>query len=173
MDNTKKLKGRDLVVGGRYLHVNGLFIRQIDEIEGDTVHYHDQHGHGQCGKGVFLRQCPTLATPEAEARAAAELREHLRTTAKGEFTLRDEANALTAYAFRNGFLEELHAGKASELLERPGLSRISDEEMRQLMIEASAKVAGLLRLKSETPAKYEELIRDYNRAYCRNWDRKG
>ena len=51
---------------------------------------------------------------------------------------------------------------------RPG----ADEEMRQLMIESAAKVAGLLRLKSETPAKYEELIRDYNRAYCRNWDRK-
>ena len=27
------------------------------------------------------------------------------------FTLRDEANALTAHAFRNGFLEDLHAGK--------------------------------------------------------------
>jgi hypothetical protein len=29
----------------------------------------------------------------------------------GEFTIRDEADALTAFAFRNGFLEDLYAGK--------------------------------------------------------------
>ena len=79
-----------------------------------------------------------------------------------EFTIRDEANALTACAFRGGFLEDLHAGKPSELLTRPGLSRISDEEMRKLMIMASAKLEELLRLKSETLAKYEEWVRDYN-----------
>ena len=37
MSNPERLKSKDLVVVGRYLHVNRLFIRQIDAIEGDTV----------------------------------------------------------------------------------------------------------------------------------------
>ena len=45
MPGPEQLKPKDLVVGGRYLHVNRLFIRQIDGIEGDTVIYHDQYGH--------------------------------------------------------------------------------------------------------------------------------
>src|ERR1044072_2130071 len=44
----------------------------------------------------------------------------------GGFTLRDEANAIVACAFRNGPLEDLHAGKYSELLEDRTLSRITD-----------------------------------------------
>jgi len=44
-----------------------------------------------------------------------------------EFTLRDEANAICAYAFRNGFLEDLHAGKPSPLLTDPGYSRVTDD----------------------------------------------
>ena len=35
------------------------------------------------------------------------------------FTVRDEANAIVAMAFRNGPIEDLHAGKASELLSDP------------------------------------------------------
>ena len=115
MDSAQKIKPRDLVVGGRYLHRNGLFIREITEINGNTVGYLDEGKDRWCSNSVFVRACPTVATPE------------------------DEANALTACAFRNGFLEDLHAGKSSELLTQPGLSRISDEEMRKLMIQASAK----------------------------------
>ena len=58
--------------------------------------------------------------------------------------MRDEANALTAYAFRNGQLEQLHAGKSSPLTADPSLSRITNEEMKQLMIEASAKLEKML-----------------------------
>jgi hypothetical protein len=171
MATPEKLRTQDLVVGGRYLHVNGLFIRQIDSIEGDTVIYHDQYGHGRCGKSVFLRQCPSVPSKEQEALAEQELLNHVRLTSEGEFTLRDEANALTAYAFRNGFLEDLHAGKSSPLLEQPGYSRISDDEMRKLMIEASAKLEEMLRLKREEPGKYELFMRDYQRRYCRKWKR--
>jgi hypothetical protein len=117
-------------------------------------------------KAVFVRPCPTVAQAEAEARATVESRSLARLTDKGEFTVRDEANARTAGAFRNGFLEGLHAGKSSALLTQPGLSRISDEEIWKLMIQASAKLEELLRLKSEMPAKYEEFIRDYNRRHC-------
>ena len=173
MDSTQRIKPRDLVVGGRYLHRNGLFIREITEIDGNTVGYREEGKDHWCSKAVFVRQCPGVATPEAEAeaRATGESRSLARLTDKGEFTVRDEANALTACAFRNGFLEDLHAGKSSELLTHPGLSRISDGEMRELMIQASAKLEEMLRLKSETPAKYEEFIRDYNRRYCRSWKR--
>ena len=44
MPNPERLTPKDLVVGGQYLHVNRLFIRQIDAIDGDTVIYHDQYG---------------------------------------------------------------------------------------------------------------------------------
>ena len=43
--------------------------------------------------------------------------------------------------------EELYAGKRSPLLEQSGYSRITDDEMRRLMIEASEKLARMLRLK--------------------------
>jgi hypothetical protein len=162
---------KDLVVGGRYLHANGLFIRQIDAKEGDTVIYHDQYGPGRCSRQAFLRRCPTVASREDEARTARELTSQVDLTSEGEFTPRDEANALTAYAFRNGFLEDLHAGKPSPLLEQARLSRISDEEMRKLMIEASATLAQMLRLKQEQPTQYEVFIRNYHRAYCRPWQR--
>jgi hypothetical protein len=78
MDATKKIKPRDLVAGGRYLHRNGLFIREIEEIEGDRVHYHDQVSSWSCGKSAFIRACPTVATREDEARVAKELRKLAR-----------------------------------------------------------------------------------------------
>src|ERR1043166_4022114 len=64
------------------------------------------------------------------------------------WTARDEANALTVCAFRHGFLEDLHAGKHSPLLDDLTLSRISDQEMKKLMIESSAQLAHMLRLKA-------------------------
>src|SRR5208282_4064765 len=48
----------------------------------------------------------------------------------GELTLRDEANAICAYAFRNGPIEDIHED-----------GRISDEEMKHLMIHASESLA--------------------------------
>ena len=74
MDITKKIKPRDLVDGGRYLNRNGLFIRQIEEIEGKTVHYHYQYGSWSCLNSSFVQACPTVATPEDEARVAEAMR---------------------------------------------------------------------------------------------------
>jgi hypothetical protein len=87
------------------------------------------------------------------------------------FTIRDEANALVAWAFRNGPLENLHAGKYSPLLEDSSLSRITDDEMKALMINASQQLAKLLELKAHNPAEYERQIKSYNVRYCRNWER--
>jgi len=72
-------------------------------------------------------------------------------------TIREEANALTCCAFRNGYIEELHAGKHSELLERNELSRIKDDEMKKLMIGTSAKLAELLAMKETKTNEYWRL----------------
>ena len=172
MSNPERLTSKDLEVGGQYLHVNRLFIRQIDAIDGDTVIYHDQYGLGRCGKRAFLKACLSRASPEDVAQSGEQVMCISRTTTQGEFTLRDEANALTALAFRNGFLEDLHSGKPSPILSQPGYSRISDEEMRRLMIEASEKLEQMLRMKREEPAQYEIFIRDYQNRYCRAWKRE-
>lgn len=166
-----KIKGSELKVGGRYLHYNGVFVREIDAIEGDTVFWHDDISSGQCGKQVFLRQCPSIATAPglvAESRPAPQLQ-----SPGGEFTIRDEANVLTAFAFRNGFLEDLHAGKPLPPAQQSGFSRISDDEMRRLMIEASKKLTQLLKMKQQEPQKYETFIRQYHKIYCRSWKRDG
>ena len=87
------------------------------------------------------------------------------------FTLRDEANAIVAKAFRNGPLEDLHAGKCSELLEDDTLSRITDDEMKTLMIFASEQVAKLLNLKETAPEEYWREMIVFSNMYCREWER--
>lgn len=85
-------------------------------------------------------------------------------------TARQEANALVALVFRNGFLEDLHAGKSSEILKDPSYSRITDAEMKQLMIETSALLAKLLEKKESNPDEYWKLIQFAHSSYAKNWD---
>ena len=87
------------------------------------------------------------------------------------FTLRDEANAIVARAFRNGPIENLHAGEWSELLSNKELSRITDEEMKAIMINACGHVAKLLELKEAAPDEYYKKMMSYNCLYCRSWER--
>lgn len=87
------------------------------------------------------------------------------------FTVRDEANALVAWAFRNGPLEDLHAGRTSPLLDDPTLSRITDAEMKTLMLNACRQLAKLLELKTKSPDEYVRQIQSYNFRYCLNWER--
>ena len=89
----------------------------------------------------------------------------------GGFTRRDEANAIVAYAFRNGPIEGLHAGKYSKLLEDPSLSRITDKEMKTLMIAACRRMEELLRLRDSDPDEYARHVRSYNLQYCPGWER--
>lgn len=89
----------------------------------------------------------------------------------GGFTVRDEANALVAWAFRNGPIEHLHAGKHSELLEDKSLSRITDEEMKMLMLNACEQMEQILHLKETNPEEYAVQIRSYNFRYCKFWQR--
>jgi hypothetical protein len=77
-----------------------------------------------------------------------------------EFTLRDEANAMVAYAFRNGPIEDIHAD-----------GRITDDEMKRLMINACENMAKPLTMKRATPPEYDAFIRGYGRLYCGQWQR--
>lgn len=54
MKDDNKLTAEALYVGGRYPHRNGSFVREIDEIRGDCVYWHDQVAPGQCSKERFL-----------------------------------------------------------------------------------------------------------------------
>ena len=89
----------------------------------------------------------------------------------GGFTVRDEANALTAYAFRNGPLEKLHAGKATPLTSNPELSRITEAEMKELMIDASEKLACALATRDNDPGSYRRFVQAYALMYCQSWNR--
>lgn len=90
----------------------------------------------------------------------------------GGFTLRDEANAIVAYAFRNGPIEDLHKGESSELLENPRLRRITDAEMKELMLNACEHMEKLLRLKQDDPTAYYQKLLGFSLQFCRDWDRQ-
>ena len=77
-----------------------------------------------------------------------------------EFTLRDEANAMVAFAFRNGPIEDIHAD-----------GRISDDEMKRLMINTCENLTKLLTMKHATPEEYDSFIRDYGKKFCWRWER--
>ena len=56
-----------------------------------------------------------------------------------------EAKALVALAFRNGPIEDLHAGRPCAACNgNPEISHISDEEMKKIMKAAVNKVYSLL-----------------------------
>jgi hypothetical protein len=108
---------------------------------------------------------------EMTPKELADFDKQIDTSYPGGFTARDEANALIAMTVRNGPLEELHAGRHSDLLNDDTLSRISDEEMKVLMIHATRMLARLLRLRESHPEVYQRCIRGYGRMYCRSWER--
>ena len=88
-----------------------------------------------------------------------------------EMTLREEANAIVAQVFRNGFLEDLHAGIVEEKLLDPKYSRITNDEMKKLMIECCERMEKLLRLREENPTAYKESIGWTLRNYCNHWEK--
>ena len=81
-----------------------------------------------------------------------------------------EAKAIVALAFRNGPIEDLHAGTCCPTCTgQTGYSRITEEEMKRIMKNAVDHVYALLCLKEENPEKYESEIR-FSESYTTNWD---
>jgi hypothetical protein len=70
-----------------------------------------------------------------------------------------EAKAIVALAFRNGPIEDLHAGKPCPACRGAvGVSRITDAEMRLIMKNAVNVVHELLRLKEGEAGGYDRQI---------------
>jgi hypothetical protein len=81
-----------------------------------------------------------------------------------------EAKAIVALAFRNGPIEDLHAGKPCPACEgKAGFSRITDAEMKTIMKNAVDHVYKLLCLKSENPAEYESQVK-FGERHTARWD---
>lgn len=81
-----------------------------------------------------------------------------------------EAKAIVALAFRNGPIEQIHAGRdCPTCTGRPGYSRITNPEMRMIMKNAVDHVYALLLLREQDPEKYESQIHFGNR-YTAAWD---
>jgi hypothetical protein len=81
-----------------------------------------------------------------------------------------EAKAIVALAFRNGPIEDIHAGRPCPTCTgQAGYSRITDAEMKLIMKNAVDHVYALLSLKIQRPAEYESQIRLGER-YTAKWD---
>jgi hypothetical protein len=80
---------------------------------------------------------------------------------------------IVALAFRNGPIEQIHAGQPCPTCEgRPGFSRITDAEMKKIMknaVNPVDHVYALLVLREENPEEYESKIRIEER-YTAKWD---
>jgi hypothetical protein len=81
-----------------------------------------------------------------------------------------EAKAIVALAFRNGPIEDVHAGKTCPTCQgQSDFSHITDPEMKLIMKNAVDQVYALLCLKTEDPARYETCI-SFGELYTANWD---
>ena len=68
-----------------------------------------------------------------------------------------EAHALVALAFRNGPIEDLHAGRSCPACSgNADISHISDDEMKNLMKSAVNALYRLLWLREHDPVAYNE-----------------
>jgi hypothetical protein len=85
-------------------------------------------------------------------------------------SLATEAKAITALAFRNGPIEDLHAGKAcAACAGRTEFSHVSDEEMKGIM---KAAVNALYRLLWQRDHDSEAYLKSlaFGERYTQKWD---
>jgi hypothetical protein len=81
-----------------------------------------------------------------------------------------EAKSIVALAFRNGPIEDVHAGKeCSTCAGKSEYSRITQTEMKNIMKQAVDTVYMLLCLKQNDPEKYEATVA-FGNLYTRLWD---
>jgi len=84
-----------------------------------------------------------------------------------------EAKAIVALAFRNGPIENVHAGQSCPTCAgQIGYSRITQAEMKAIMKNAVDHVYFLLCLKVGNPAEYESQI-SLGEQYTAKWDDPG
>lgn len=84
--------------------------------------------------------------------------------------LASEAKSLVALAFRNGPIENLHAGRPCQACSgNAEISHITDEEMKGLMKSAVNALYRLLWLREYDPRSYAEQLA-FGRRYTLHWD---
>ena len=77
---------------------------------------------------------------------------------------------MVALAFRNGPIEDIHAGTPCPTCRgKPGYSRITDEEMKVIMKHAVDHVYKLLWLRERKPQEYGARIK-FADSYTASWD---
>ena len=92
------------------------------------------------------------------------------TTKSDQSDLIREAKAIVVLAFRNGPIEDMHAGKTCPTCNgKTGYSRISDDEMKLIMKNAVNRVFWLLRLKADDRDTYARQIA-YGERCTLSWD---
>jgi hypothetical protein len=81
-----------------------------------------------------------------------------------------EAKAIVALAFRNGPIENVHAGKACPTCGgNPDYSHITQEEMRLIMKAAVDRIYTYLLLKENDKAAYDALL-SFGAKFTKAWD---
>ena len=81
-----------------------------------------------------------------------------------------EAKAIVALAFRNGPIENLHAGKVCPTCDgNPEYSRITQEQMRSIMKSAVDRVYTYFLLKENDKPAYDALL-TFGEKYTKAWD---
>ena len=81
-----------------------------------------------------------------------------------------EAKALVVLAFRNGPIEDLHAGRPCSVCSgRPEVSHISDDEMKVVMKSAVDAMYRLLWQRDYDPVAYNEALA-FGRRNTIHWD---
>lgn len=81
-----------------------------------------------------------------------------------------EAKAIVALAFRNGPIEDLHAGKlCPNCSGQPEFSHISEEEMKTVMKAAVDTLYRLLWQREYDPEKYQRNVA-FGLRYTKQWD---
>jgi hypothetical protein len=84
--------------------------------------------------------------------------------------LAEEAKAIVVLAFRNGPIEDLHAGKSCPTCSRDAsFSRISNAEMKQIMKNAVDRVYSMLWMKANKPIAYAACL-EFGRINAMSWD---
>jgi hypothetical protein len=103
--------------------------------------------------------------------AEATLKEHAAmANQRHQDPLVREAKAIVALTFRNGPIEELHAGRRCPVCQGDTeYSHITQDEMKLIMKNAVTQVYKLLRMKADDPDGYERQIAHGER-FTRNWD---
>ena len=88
-----------------------------------------------------------------------------------DVTMEDEVKAIVAVAFRNGPLEDIHAGKDCPTCHRGrGYSRITQEEMKELMKYAVDRLYAIFRLKKRSEMLYKAFLKLQGEYYTKEWD---